>query len=157
MGSLLPGIRNAVRAFIVRDEKVLLLRKDGYPTGGERYALPGGAQEHGETLEQALQRECLEEIGTEVRILDLLHLADWFKQRETDPPSRRQLLECLFVCEVPDGYTPRNGHRPDKHQVEVVWVALDELHQITLLPASMRERLTTYPKPGAVVYLGRVD
>lgn len=33
----LPGIRNAVRAFIVRNGKVLLLRKDGHPKG-ERYA-----------------------------------------------------------------------------------------------------------------------
>ncbi|MBP0050103.1 hypothetical protein H9C73_15355 [Marinobacterium sp. AK62] len=44
---LVPQIRNAVRALIVQDGQVLLLKKDGYASGGIRYALPGGGQEAG--------------------------------------------------------------------------------------------------------------
>ena len=80
MDNLEPGIRNAVRAVIVRDEQLLLLHKDGGPRG-ERYALPGGAQDAGETLLDALQRECVEEIGSEVQVAQLLHVADYFKPR----------------------------------------------------------------------------
>ena len=153
MNNLTSGIRNAVRALIIRDKRILLLRKDGYPKG-ERYALPGGAQDLGETLEQALNRECLEEIGTEVRIKGLLHVADWFKLRETEPPSTRQLVEFLFDCTVPEDYLPRNGHHPDKHQVEVVWKPLQELPDIRLLPQSLAEHLAGYPGSGERVYLG---
>lgn len=154
MINLIPGVRNAVRALIIRNDSVLLLRKDGYPSGGERYALPGGGQDAGETLVQALSRECLEEIGVEVQVRGLLHVADWFKQRDTDPPSTRQLVEFLFACEVPGEYRPRNGHRPDKHQVEVVWKPLHELPDIQLLPLSLATHLAGFPRGREHVYLG---
>ena len=156
MNDLLPGIRNAVRALIVRDGRILLLRKDGDPKG-ERFALPGGAQDQGETLEQALNRECLEEIGTRVRVGALVHVADWFKVRQTDPPSTRQLVEFLFACEVPADYRPRNGHHPDKHQIEVVWNELAQLPRLRLLPASLARHLAAFPSGGSGVYLGVLE
>jgi ADP-ribose pyrophosphatase YjhB (NUDIX family) len=150
-------IRNAARAVIVRNDQVLLLRKEGGGLG-ERYALPGGAQELGETLEASLQRECLEEIGSEVKMLSLLHVADYFKPRDTTPPSTRQLIEFLFLCEVPQGYQPGNGPRPDKHQVAVEWMALDRLPSIILQPRRLRELLQAPGLAEALgVYLGVID
>jgi len=129
-------IRNAVRALIRRDDCILLLRKQD-ELKGERYALPGGAQEAGETLHQALSRECQEEIGTDVVIHELIHVADWFKLRSMQPPVTRHLVEFLFCCDIPADYLPHNGHHPDKHQIEVVWIPLSQLTEIQLLPASM--------------------
>jgi len=99
MTQLLPGIRNAVRALIVHEEHVLLLRKC-HGDNDEYYALPGGAQEEGESLVDALQRECEEEIGSTISIGELLLVADYTKQRRSDPPSRRQLVEFLFYRSV---------------------------------------------------------
>jgi ADP-ribose pyrophosphatase YjhB (NUDIX family) len=155
MKNLIPGIRNAARAVIVRDEQILLLRKQGGGQG-ERFALPGGAQDLGETLAQALNRECEEEIGTAVEIVRLLHIADYFKHRDTDPPSRRHLLEILFECTVPAGYLPRNGYRPDKHQVEVVWMPVDTLSAIKLLPASLSSYLGDNSGSADAIYLGEI-
>lgn len=59
--NLLPSIRNAARALIIRGGQVLLLRKEG--VGEARGFHFRGAQDPGETLEAALQRECSEEIG----------------------------------------------------------------------------------------------
>jgi len=156
MENLVPEIRNAVRALIVQNHHILLLRKAGGDRG-ERFALPGGAQDPGETLEQALQRECLEEIGTRVAVYDLLHVADFFKSRETDPPSTRHLVEFLFRCTVPATYTPRNGHRPDKHQLEVVWTRLDQLQGLTLYAPSLASRLESLQGARESVYLGTID
>ena len=156
MRNLIPGIRNAARAVILRDAHILLLRKEGGGQG-ERYALPGGAQDPGETLAQALNRECREEIGTEVEILRLIHVADYFKPRDTDPPSTRQLLEFLFECSVPPGYTAANGYRPDKHQVEVVWMPLGDLPNIPLLPRSLAVHLQETGHAGKTVYLGEIE
>jgi ADP-ribose pyrophosphatase YjhB (NUDIX family) len=147
MNNLIPGIRNAARAVIVRDGQILLLRKQGGGQG-ERFALPGGAQNLGETLAQALNRECQEEIGTAV---------DFFKHRDSDPPSRRHLLEILFQCTVPSGYTPRNGYHPDKHQLEVVWMPVDDLPLINLLPASLSAYLGENSGDAAAVYLGEIE
>ena len=151
--NLIPGIRNAVRAVISRDDSVLLQRKID-DNGTERYALPGGAQEHGERLTEALQRECEEEIGTRVEVIDLLFVGDYFKPRETSPPTTRQLLEFLFICSVDPGYQPRNGPHPDKHQVEVVWVPFDSLEGINLVPAGYVELLRQ--QKSSRVYVGQI-
>ncbi len=130
----LPGIRNAVRALIVRDSRLLALRKTGGGRG-ERFALPGGAQELGESLTQTLHRECIEEIGTAVNVGAMVQVADFFKLRDTRPPTRRHVVEFLFRCEVPADYQPHNGERPDKYQVDVVWVPLNDVDGLNLLPA----------------------
>ncbi|NOQ68588.1 MAG: NUDIX domain-containing protein [Gammaproteobacteria bacterium] len=156
MDNLDPNIRNAVRAMIIRDSRILLIRKE-YEDGSQRFALPGGAQDPGETLTTALDRECREEIGTEVRILSLLHVADWFKPRDTVPPSSRHLVEFLFACEVGESYTPQNGYHPDKHQVEVLWVELDRLDTIPLWPQSIAALLSHIQQEKSAVYLGTVD
>jgi ADP-ribose pyrophosphatase YjhB (NUDIX family) len=164
MTELLPTIRNAVRAVIIKDERVLLLRKE-YEDGSELYALPGGGQDTGETLEAALKRECLEEIGCDVELCELLQVADYFKPRPTTPPSRRHLLELLFRCSVPADYTPGNGSHPDKHQVDVTWVAVGDVHRLPMMPASLANVLgslcerssKTASKSLQQVYIGVLD
>ena len=156
MEPIILPIRNAVRALIRRDNNILLLRKDGYQQG-ERFALPGGGQDIGESLEQALQRECLEEIGTRVEIQDLVYTADCFKPRDTPPQSTRHLVEFLFACTVPDDYVPGNGHHPDKHQVEVVWVGLDMLADMPLHPKSLIPYLAKSGTHAGAAYLGTLD
>jgi len=155
MENLTPVIRNAVRAVILRDEKILLLKKAGGERG-ERYALPGGAQDLGETLQQALDRECLEEIGTRVKIVDLLRVADFFKPRETVPPSKRHLVEFLFHCTVPGDYIAQNGVKPDKSQVDVVWVDVSDLPNVNMFPPLLREWLPAGADNGSV-YLGTIE
>lgn len=156
MVELVPGIRNGVRAVIFRDDHLLLLRK-AYEDGSERFVLPGGAQDPGETLATALQRECREEIGTEVTISGLAYLADFFKRRETTPPSYRQSVEYLFLCEVPDDYRAGNGHRPDRHQAAVVWIARDKLDTINLFPSELSALFQAGPLQAHAIYLGRIS
>jgi len=156
MESITPPIRNAARALILQDNNILLLRKDGYE-GGERFALPGGGQDLGETLEQALSRECVEEIGTRVEIRDLVYVADCFKPRDTPPGSTRHLVEFLFTCTVPVDYVPVNGHHPDKHQVEVVWARLDELAGMPIYPRSLAPYLADAGENTGTIYLGIID
>lgn len=153
MIELIPQIRNAARALIVREEKILLLRKEGGGRG-ERYALPGGAQDPGETLKDALNRECLEEIGTTVAIGDLIHVADFFKARDTQPPTRRHVVEFLFKCSIAEDYIPRNGHRPDKHQVAVVWAELNEVKQLPLFPQYLSTCISNQDGASKQLYLG---
>jgi ADP-ribose pyrophosphatase YjhB (NUDIX family) len=156
MEPITAPIRNAVRALILRDNSILLLRKAGFEQG-ERFALPGGGQDPGETLEQALLRECEEEIGSRVEIHELVCVADCFKPRDTVPRSTRHLIEFLFVCKVPDDYVAVNGPHPDKHQVEVVWARLDTLADMPLHPRSLRHYLGGFSERAETVYQGTLD
>ncbi|KEA62228.1 MutT/NUDIX family protein [Marinobacterium lacunae] len=154
MNDLIPQIRNAVRALIVKDRHVLLLKKDGYSCGGVRYALPGGGQDAGEALTETLQRECMEEIDTEVEIGDLIAVADFLKQRESEPSTRRHVMEFLFLCSVDNDYTPRNGSHPDKHQMDVVWMPIEKIGELQLFPQYLAECIPQFDAPNRQAYLG---
>lgn len=153
MTELSPEIRNAARAVIIRDSQILLLRKQG---GGrpERFALPGGAQDPGESLIDALNRECMEEIGTPVDAIELVHVADFIKLRDTEPPSRRHVVDFLFRCRVPGDYTARSGERPDRHQVEVVWADLAVVEEMPLFPQYLTKCIPQLTDPDRTSYLG---
>lgn len=152
--NLEPNIRIAVRALIRRGSAILVQHKI-YADGTERYVLPGGGPQADETLEQGLVRECLEEIGVEVKIKALLHIADFFKERDTQPASTRHQLEMIFLCEVPASYQPANGSHPDKHQVDVIWLENAHQHE-KFWPSELAPLLSTSTE-NQPVYLGRIE
>ncbi|MES9904946.1 MAG: NUDIX domain-containing protein [Sedimenticola sp.] len=156
MDNLLPTIRNAARALIIQENRILLLRKEGGGRG-VRFALPGGAQDTGETLHQALIRECLEEINVAPAVHSLVHVADFFKQRDSQPPTIRHLVEFLFLCSVPDTYSPQSGSHPDKHQVDVVWIEINQLAQLPLFPRAFKPYLQSLGQGDTPVYLGGMN
>ena len=59
------GIRNSAKAIIIRDGCLLLVQNKDEE--GDWYTLPGGGQNHGETLREALQRECQEKISVSIQ------------------------------------------------------------------------------------------
>ena len=63
----------AVSAAIYHDGRFLLVRRGHAPARG-LYAFPGGRVEAGETLEEAVRRELLEETGAQLS--DVTHLID---------------------------------------------------------------------------------
>lgn len=61
--------RQATRAIIVDDDDALLLVRFVFPSGAQRWALPGGGLEPGESDLAGLRRELYEELGlTDVHI-----------------------------------------------------------------------------------------
>lgn len=140
MENLHPNIRNTVRAVIIKDGRILLQKKQDEDRS-VRYTLPGGAQNTGETIQEALQRECLEEIATEVQPVKIVHISDFFKHKRLPEPHTRHQLEILFHCKIPDSYTPQNGCKPDKHQIAIEWIAVDELSKHKLSPEFLSELL----------------
>lgn len=61
----MPSI--SVRAIIIQHNALLLLRRNR-PGVRVYYVTPGGRVEKGEKLNDALKRECLEELGVHVRV-----------------------------------------------------------------------------------------
>lgn len=154
MSDLLPNIRNAVRAIIVQGDKVLLLEK--HCEGRDFYALPGGGQEAGESLIDTLQRECYEEIGCYLRDPVLLHVADYLRPRTTNPPTKRHLVEFIFVGAVDEQYEPKSGAAPDQYQIGVAWVDQKHLQQFPFLPESFIQSLSSGTLDRHDAYLGIV-
>jgi len=63
----LPTPTVAVGAFVFEDGRVLLIER-GHPPGDGLWTVPGGRQEPGETLAQAVAREVREETGLVVEV-----------------------------------------------------------------------------------------
>src|SRR5262245_52087484 len=140
--------RNAVKAVIIRDEQLLVIVKRD--PDGEYFILPGGGQEHCESMPEALRRECMEEIGARVEVGELLFVRDYIGRNHefaAEQPDVHQ-VELIFACRVPDGYTPRMGDAPDPGEVDVRWLPIATLAGARLYPAALKVALASPPTRG---------
>src|ERR1700720_119104 len=62
-----------VGGVVIDNGRALLIRRASEPLRGQ-WSIPGGMLELGETLEQGVARELLEETGLHVRVLDLIEV-----------------------------------------------------------------------------------
>ncbi|WP_268957568.1 NUDIX domain-containing protein [Roseibium aggregatum] len=145
-----PGIRSTPRAFILRGGK-LLVQEKRHPQKGLYYTLPGGKQDPGESLADTLKRECLEEIGADVDVFRLLHVAEVYRLK-TEEGERQHQLDFVFECSVPDAYEPVLGPHPDPHQVATCWLSIDNAQQ--LRPAYVTKLFSLGCTRDPEVYLG---
>ncbi|OMF00100.1 NUDIX hydrolase [Paenibacillus amylolyticus] len=149
-------IRNSAKAVIVQDGQLLVIRlEDQY---GTAYVFPGGGQEKGEELKDAVARECLEEIGQAVNVGELLHIREYIGKNhefaEWDADIHQ--VEFYFACSLIDPEaTVFEGSNPDDHQVAVEWIALEELSQIRLYPKTIGELLLQ--SGSSSIYLGDLN
>ncbi|MDR3435480.1 NUDIX domain-containing protein [Telmatospirillum sp.] len=76
MDRLLPSAPVVgVGAVVWKQDRFLLIRR-GHPPNQGSWSLPGGHQELGETVQQAGEREILEETGVTIRVVDVLAVVD---------------------------------------------------------------------------------
>lgn len=157
LGSIMRHIRTAARALIILDQKVLAIKMQD--RSGVFYILPGGGQRHGETLHEGLKRECLEEIGTEVEVGELLYVREYIGKNHEFRKSHRGFhqVENVFRCSLtnPDGIGP--GTELDKKQIGVEWIPLDELKNCRLLPEVIKPFFKDGGFDTGTNYLGDVN
>jgi 8-oxo-dGTP diphosphatase len=113
----LPKRRNpylAVDALIVKENKILLIKRNKEPWKG-KLALIGGFVEWGETVEQAVIREVKEETGLKVKIKNLLGI---YSNPKRDP--RGHVISIVFVVK------PVGGKLKSSKEGEVNWYKLDK-------------------------------
>ena len=65
----------AIGAVVIQNKKVLLVKRNKEPGKGD-WAIPGGSVKLGETLQQAAEREILEETGLRIRAKEPVYIFD---------------------------------------------------------------------------------
>lgn len=118
-------MRVNANALILRDGYVLLVKVDD--ENGIHYNLPGGKVEKGETLYEGLTRECLEEVGIEVNVKELVLSWEYVPEKENYTYGKKQKLGLVFRCEVVKGSEPRKPTQMDENQVGYEWVSLENV------------------------------
>ena len=110
-----------VDVILQRDAKVLMIRRKKDPFKG-KLALPGGFVNEGETVEDAMKREAMEETSLEVEPIDVLGV---YSDPKRDP--RKHIVTVVFVGIIVGG-SGRAGD--DAASIEWVELARIEKQQI---------------------------
>jgi 8-oxo-dGTP diphosphatase len=114
-----------VGAVIFRGEEVLLVRRGQEPALGV-WSLPGGLVELGETLEKALRRELLEEVGISVKILGITAVLERvYRDQDGGIPYHYVLVD--FLCDYEAGEL-----RPGSDITSARFISPPELDQFDL-------------------------
>ncbi len=114
-----------VGAVIVRDHRVLLVRRGQAPLLGE-WSLPGGVLECGETLREATIREAREETGLIVETGELLGVYERVIRSE-DGRVRYHYVLIDFLCRAVAGDLKAGSDAAD-----VRWFEFEELDGLKL-------------------------
>ena len=78
-----------VGGVVIEDGRALLIKRGSEPLLGQ-WSIPGGTLELGESLQEGVARELLEETGLEVRVLDMIEAFDriFLDPAAPDPGNR---------------------------------------------------------------------
>ena len=125
-----------VGAVIVREvpgggQQVLLIRRGQEPLKGE-WSLPGGAVELGETLEEAICREVLEETGLSVETVDVVQAFDRIS-RDAEGRVRYHYVLIDFLCRVTAGSAASEMIVCASDALEGRWAGPGDLNGLTPL------------------------
>lgn len=112
-------------AIIIEDDKILVYKR---PHGKERagkYEFPGGKAERGETAEDALIRECIEELGVKIEIIT------FFEQVVHDYGDICVDLR-FFICRIKGGELNANEGG------EFAWFTVHDALKLDFCPPNRR-------------------
>ena len=105
-------------------QSIIFATQRGYGEWKGFWEFPGGKMEEGETPQEALKREIMEELGIEIKVGELI------TKIEYDYPTFHLSMDCFFV-EIISGDLILKEHEDAK------WLTKEELDSVNWLPADI--------------------
>ena len=113
-----------IRAVNNKNKPVIFATQRGYGEFKGGWEFPGGKIESGETPQQALKREIMEELDTEIAVGELIDTIEY------DYPNFHLSMDC-FWCEV------IRGELILKEAEDAKWLTREHLADVKWLPADV--------------------
>lgn len=120
-------ILNVVAAVIKAEkngEPIIFATQRGYGEFKDGWEFPGGKIQEGETPQEALKREIMEELDTEIEVGDLIETVEY------DYPEFHLSMDC-FWCTIVKGDLVLKEHEAAK------WLTKESLDEVDWLPADL--------------------
>ena len=108
----------------MKEKNKIFATARGYGELKGGWEFPGGKVEPGETSQQALIREIIEELDTKIKVGELIDTVEY------DYPTFHLSMDC-FWAEV------KEGHLELKEAEAAKWLTKDQLDSVTWLPADI--------------------
>ena len=105
-------------------EPMIFATQRGYGAFKDGWEFPGGKIEPGETPEEALKREIMEELDTSIAVGNLIDTVEY------DYPDFHLSMKC-FACSIQSGNLHLVEHEAAK------WLSADRLDSVDWLPADV--------------------
>ena len=112
-------------AGIIKKDNKIFIAERGYGEFKSGWEFPGGKIEDGETPQEALKREIMEELDTEIKVGELLEIIEY------DYPTFHLSMDC-FWAEIVSGDLILKEHEAAK------WLTMESLDSVDWLPADVR-------------------
>ena len=113
-----------IKAANEQGEPMIFATQRGYGDLKGGWEFPGGKIEEGETPQEALKREIMEELDTEISVGELINTIEY------DYPTFHLSMDC-FWCEV------IKGNLVLKEAEDAKWLKKNELDKVDWLPADV--------------------
>ena len=110
-----------IKAVNENGETIIFATQRGYGDFKGGWEFPGGKIESGETPQEALKREIIEELDTEVSVGELMDTVEY------DYPQFHLSMDC-FWCQIVRGNLVLKEHEAAR------WLTKDELNNVEWLP-----------------------
>lgn len=114
-----------IKAENEKGQPIIFATQRGYGDLKGGWEFPGGKIEEGETPQEALKREIMEELDTEISVGDLIDTIEY------DYPTFHLSMDC-FWCQIVKGDLVLKEHEAAK------WLSKDELDSVEWLPADVK-------------------
>lgn len=149
--------RVSAKALIVHEDQLLCIRKQS--PSGDYFVVPGGGQEHGETLLETVKREVFEETGFRVQVSDLIFVREYIGANHefANTSSHAHQVEFFFKASLIGKKIPPLAKPtvPDPGQIAIEWLCVSKIASAPLYPKSLRIEMATRISPQ--VYRGDVN
>lgn len=130
-------MKQRVRAIIIQGDKILLINR--VKKDDDYWVFPGGGVDPGENKEQALIRECKEELGLDTRVKDFI------LERMSNKPGMEEYNEYFFTVDIiggglGEGNGPEFGKVTNyEGQYILKWLNMQDLPNTNLKPFEARD------------------
>lgn len=108
----------------VQEKRKIFATARGYGEFKGQWEFPGGKIEDGETPEQALKREIMEELDTEIKVGELIDTIEY------DYPTFHLSMDCFWAEVI-------TGHLVLKEAEAAKWLTKKQLDSVAWLPADV--------------------
>ena len=113
-----------IKATNENGQPIIFATQRGYGDFKGGWEFPGGKIEAGETPQEALKREIMEELDTEIEVGELIHTIEY------DYPTFHLSMDC-FWSEIVKGDLVLKEHEAAR------WLTKEELDEVDWLPADI--------------------